>query len=126
MIQDQSVCSSSAPLSQTTPPPQLPTVDVSVLVITFNHAPFIEMALNSVLDQNTDRSVEIIISEDCSTDGTRKMVQDYAARHANIRLILSQHNVRSNETVARAIRADRQSTRLNSSHYCASRMPPFA
>ena len=82
-------------------------VELTVLVVTYNHAPFIEQALDSVLAQETDRPVEIIISEDASTDATRKIVTAFAAREPRARLLLSPHNLRSNEVVARGIRCAR-------------------
>jgi len=82
-------------------------VELTVLVVTHNHAPFIEQALDSVLAQDTDRPIEIIISEDASTDATREIVTAFAAREPRARLLLSRHNLRSNEVVARGIRSAR-------------------
>jgi glycosyltransferase involved in cell wall biosynthesis len=79
-------------------------VELTVLVVTYNHAPFIEQALDSVLAQETDRPIEIIISEDASTDATREIVTAFAAREPRARLLLSPRNLRSNEVVARGIR----------------------
>lgn len=79
-------------------------VELTVLVVTYNHAAFIEQALDSVLAQKTDRSIEIIISEDASTDATREIVTAFAARESRARLLLSPRNLRSNEVVARGIR----------------------
>ena len=83
------------------------SVDVSVVVVTYNHAQYVEEALQSVAAQETERSFEIIISEDCSTDETRALVTDFADREPRARLLLSTHNVRSNEVVARGIRSAR-------------------
>jgi glycosyltransferase involved in cell wall biosynthesis len=82
-------------------------VEVTVLVVTYNHAPFIQQALDSVLAQETDRPIEIIISEDASTDATREIVTAFAAREPRARLLLSPRNLRSNEVVARGIRSAR-------------------
>ena len=79
--------------------------DISVIVVTYNHEDFIAQAIESVLAQSTDRLLEVIISEDKSTDRTRDIVKDYARRDKRIRLILSEQNVRSNEVVARALRS---------------------
>lgn len=79
--------------------------EISVVVVTYNHARFVGRAVESVLSQVTARPFEIIISEDCSTDGTREIVRDFAARDPRVRLILSERNMRSNEVVARGIRA---------------------
>lgn len=79
---------------------------VTVLIVTYNHASFIAAAIDSALAQQTSFGVEIIISEDASTDGTRAIVEDYAARFPDrIRLILSDTNLRSNETIARGLHA---------------------
>lgn len=83
-------------------------VEVSVVVMTFNHARFIRQALDSVLAQRGARRYEVLISEDCSTDGTREIVVDYQRRYPDrIRLLLSEHNLRSNAVVRRGIEAAR-------------------
>ena len=80
----------------------------TALVMTYNHRDFIAAALDSALAQRTRFEYEILVSEDCSTDGTREIVLDYASRHPDrIRLILSDRNIRSNAVVARGIRAAR-------------------
>jgi glycosyltransferase involved in cell wall biosynthesis len=67
---------------------------VSVHMITYNHAPYIAQAIECVLAQKTDFPFELIIGEDCSTDGTREIVFDYAKRHPDIiRVITSDKNV---------------------------------
>jgi glycosyltransferase involved in cell wall biosynthesis len=83
------------------------TTDVSVLLITYNHAPYIRRAAESVLSQDAARGFELIISEDASTDGTRAIVEEIAAADPRVRLMLSERNIKSNETIARAIRAAR-------------------
>ncbi|MFQ4139749.1 glycosyltransferase [Nodosilinea sp. PGN35] len=79
---------------------------VSVLVMTYNHVNFIAQALDSILMQQVNFDYEILISEDCSTDGTREIVLDYYQQFPDrIRLLLSEKNVRSNQVVARGIHA---------------------
>lgn len=53
---------------------------VSVCIVTYNHAPFIAEALDSVLMQRTNFDYQIVVGEDESSDGTREIVADYAAR----------------------------------------------
>jgi glycosyltransferase involved in cell wall biosynthesis len=67
---------------------------ISVCLITYNHEKYIRKAIEGVLQQQTEFSFELIIAEDCSTDNTRKIVQEYADKFpTTIRLILQQKNV---------------------------------
>ena len=50
---------------------------VSVAMITYNHEAFIAQAIESVIMQKTDFTVELVIGEDCSTDATRAIVQSF-------------------------------------------------
>jgi glycosyltransferase involved in cell wall biosynthesis len=89
-------------------PRQDAAVAVSVLVVTYNHARFIRQALDSALAQRLPQPFEILVSEDCSTDGTREIVREYAERQPHlVRLLLSERNLHSNEVVARGLRAAR-------------------
>lgn len=79
---------------------------VTVLIATYNHEDYIESAVDSVLAQRTTFPFEVLISEDASTDGTRGIVSRYAERFpTKVRLLLSDRNLRSNEVVARGLRA---------------------
>jgi len=62
---------------------------VSVWVITYNHAGFIGKCLDSILSQETEYPFEICLGEDESTDSTREICQEYAAKYPEvIRLFL--------------------------------------
>jgi glycosyltransferase involved in cell wall biosynthesis len=54
---------------------------VSVLVLSFNQKGFIRATLNGILMQKVNFNYEIVIGEDCSTDGTRGIVFDYAKKY---------------------------------------------
>ena len=63
---------------------------VTVSLITYNHAPFVAQAIESVLMQQTGFDFELLIGEDDSPDGTRQIVTDYQARYpGRIRLLLN-------------------------------------
>lgn len=67
---------------------------VSVSMITYNHAPFIAQAIEGVLQQKANFPFELVIGEDCSTDGTREIVFEYQKKYsAIIRVITSDENV---------------------------------
>ncbi|MCB2407271.1 glycosyltransferase family 2 protein [Hymenobacter lucidus] len=57
---------------------------VSVVMLAYNHQQFIRQALDSVLMQEVNFPYEIIIGEDCSTDQTRSIVQEYARLYPDI------------------------------------------
>lgn len=57
---------------------------VSVLVLTYNQAPYIRAALDSVLCQVTDFELEVVVGDDHSTDGTAEIVRAYADRHPGL------------------------------------------
>lgn len=62
---------------------------VSVVVPTYQHAAFIGECLDSILMQQTNFPIEILIGEDDSTDGTREICQAYAKAHPDsIKLFL--------------------------------------
>jgi hypothetical protein len=77
---------------------------VSVVLRTYGHAPFIAQAIESVLIQKADFPFELVIGEDCSTDGTREIVQAYAARYPDVvRAVLPERNVGHGEMLRRAL-----------------------
>ena len=75
------------------PDPEGKDIKVSVCLTTFNHERFVRQAIESVLMQETDFHYELVIGEDCSTDGTRAIVRDYAACYPKIiRPLLPERN----------------------------------
>src|SRR4026207_1049489 len=70
------------------------TPKVSVYLITFNQAQFIAKALESVLMQKTVFDYEIVVGDDCSTDGTIEILKSYQQRHPQkLKLVLHNENV---------------------------------
>jgi glycosyltransferase involved in cell wall biosynthesis len=81
---------------------------LSVVLRTFGHAPFIAQAIESVLLQKTDFPFELVVGEDCSTDGTREIVQAYARHFPDvIRPVLPERNIGHGEMLRRALAATR-------------------
>ena len=75
---------------------------VSINCITYNHERYIADAIEGFLMQKTDFDFEIIIGEDCSTDNTMKIVQEYKQKHPDkIRVITSDKNVGANKNERR-------------------------
>ena len=77
-------------------------------MITYNHEKFIAQAIDSVLMQQTRFDYELVIGEDCSTDGTRAIVVEYQQKHPDkIRLLLPENNLGMHENGRRALKACR-------------------
>ena len=54
---------------------------ISVYCATYNHENYITQALDSILMQKTQYSMEILVGEDCSTDNTRAVLKEYEKQH---------------------------------------------
>jgi glycosyltransferase involved in cell wall biosynthesis len=89
-------------------PPPNNEPKVSVLMITYNHEKYIAQAIESVLMQKTDFPYELIVGEDCSTDGTREIVLEYSRKYPQIvRAHLSERNIGAKENSRQVFFASR-------------------
>lgn len=71
---------------------------VTMVCDTYNQKDYIRQTLDGFLMQETDFPVEILIHDDASTDGTRQIVEEYAARYPDtIRTILRDDNMFSRD-----------------------------
>lgn len=61
-------------------------VDVSIIIPVYNVEQYIEECLDSVINQ-THSNIEIIVIEDCSTDNSKLILENYAKRDKRIQLI---------------------------------------
>ena len=67
---------------------------LSVCLITYNQARYVKEAMDSILAQQIDFSWELVVADDCSTDGTREILLEYKDKHPDlIKLILQKTNV---------------------------------
>lgn len=57
---------------------------VSVCVMTYNHARYLRQCLQSIVEQKTRYDFEVIVGDDCSTDGTQLIVQEFAEKYPGI------------------------------------------
>lgn len=81
---------------------------LSVLMITYNHEPFIAHAIESALMQRVSFAYELVIGEDCSTDRTREIVTAYQQKFPDrIRLLTRERNLGINRNLAQTLQACR-------------------
>ncbi|MBQ8777112.1 MAG: glycosyltransferase [Treponema sp.] len=59
-------------------------ITFSVAVITYNQEEYISQTLDSILNQQHDYKYEIVVGEDCSTDNTKKIIEEYVEKYPEI------------------------------------------
>lgn len=79
---------------------------ISVGVITYNQESTIRQTLDSILVQQGDFDLELVVGEDCGTDNTYDICKEYAARYPNIvNLLPNQKNLGIMANFARVMKA---------------------
>ena len=64
------------------------TPKISVVVTAYNHENYIAQCLDSVLMQKGAFDLEVILGDDCSTDRTRQIMQEYTEKHPAIFILM--------------------------------------
>ena len=81
---------------------------VSVAMLAYNHMPYIRQAIDGVLSQKAEFPIELVIGEDCSTDGTREVVFEYGRKFPDtVRVVTSEKNVGMHLNAQRMLHACR-------------------
>jgi glycosyltransferase involved in cell wall biosynthesis len=65
---------------------------ISVCLLTYNHVDVIESTVRSILNQ-TVTGYEVMVSDDCSTDGTWQRILAFAKEDARIKLLRTPYNL---------------------------------
>ena len=65
----------------------MPDPSVSVVIPVRNEVRFIAATIDSILAQDYGGPLEIVVADGMSDDGTREVLTDLAARHANLRFV---------------------------------------
>lgn len=73
-------CSFSVAANPLSCPPPV----VTVVCVTYNHAPYIRDALEGFVMQKTDFPFEVLVHDDASTDGTADIVREYEKKYPGI------------------------------------------
>lgn len=70
---------------------------VTVLLITYNHIDSFDKAIQSVLEQKTNFSFQIVVLDDASTDGTSQYIKKYE-NIPNVKIITRKENANGKNT----------------------------
>ncbi|MBL7871008.1 MAG: glycosyltransferase [Cyclobacteriaceae bacterium] len=65
---------------------------VTIICICYNQAKFVEQALDSVIGQ-TYKSIELLVIDDGSTDGSVKIIKNWISKHPETTLLMNPTNV---------------------------------
>ena len=65
---------------------------VSVLMSTYNSELNVANSIESILEQ-TYKNIEFLIVDDCSTDNTFKILEEYSKNHENIQVFKNEINI---------------------------------
>ncbi len=58
-------------------------IKVTIVISTFNHEKFLSAAIESVLSQKVDFNIQIVITDDGSTDQTQTIIKQFENRYPN-------------------------------------------
>ena len=65
------------------------TIEISVVICTYNRSTILKNALETILNQTIDPSFyEVIVVDNNSTDQTKRQVRNFSSLQANIRYVL--------------------------------------
>jgi glycosyltransferase involved in cell wall biosynthesis len=70
---------------------------VSVICLSYNHEAYVVEALNSVINQ-TYPNVELLIADDCSTDNSVEMIQNWLENHPEVHFLANEKNLGNTKT----------------------------
>lgn len=77
---------------------------ISVIVCTYNQENYLPQAIESILMQKCDEPFEILIGDDCSTDGTGKIADDYQFRYPDkVRVVRPEKNMGASHNMIRLV-----------------------
>ncbi|MFA6931733.1 MAG: glycosyltransferase, partial [Lentisphaeria bacterium] len=65
---------------------------VSIFCLSYNHGAYLKRAFDSFDMQQLDAPIEIVIHDDASTDGSDKIIREYASRNPNVKAIIQKEN----------------------------------
>lgn len=70
---------------------------VSVICLSYNHEAYVVETLNSVINQ-TYSNIELLIADDCSSDHSVRVIQDWLQHHPNVYFSANERNLGNTKT----------------------------
>ena len=76
---------------------------VTIICLAYNHEKFVVETLNSVVNQNYS-PIELIIMDDCSSDATKSIIEDWLLSHSDARFIANEVNLGNTKSFNNALK----------------------
>jgi len=76
---------------------------VTIICLSYNHEKFVVETLNSVVNQNYS-PIELIIVDDCSSDATKSIIEDWLLSHSDVRFIANEVNLGNTKSFNNALK----------------------
>ncbi len=76
---------------------------VTIICLSYNHEKFVVETLNSVVNQNYS-PIELIIVDDCSSDATKSVIEDWLLSHSDARFIANEVNLGNTKSFNNALK----------------------
>lgn len=68
-------------------------MDLSICIVSMNHRVFLAECLDSIYKNYSKRySLEVIVVDNCSEDGTRNLLEQYSKKYTNLTLVFNSEN----------------------------------
>jgi glycosyltransferase involved in cell wall biosynthesis len=64
---------------------------ITILIPSFNHAPYIT-ELFEAIDKIEEKNIDVLIIDDCSSDGSDELIKEYAANKSNVSFYIKDEN----------------------------------
>lgn len=77
---------------------------ISICIPTYNRAKEVEKSIISIVTQVDPELVEVIVSDNASTDGTQEVVKAYASRYPNVKYFRNKENIGSERNIIESIK----------------------
>lgn len=78
-------------------------IELSVIIPVYNAEKYIRKCLESVLSQK-NINLEVICVDDCSTDNTREILEEFEQKYGNLIVIHNETNMYAGESRNRGLR----------------------
>ncbi len=79
-------------------------IDISIFCLTYNHKPYIRETFEGFINQKINKTIEILVFDDASIDGTSDIVREYALKYPEFfHAVIARQNTYGNVDRNRAL-----------------------